>query len=121
MDLISSTPECRMQTPLHIASNIAKARLLVNRGAHLTAVDKDGQNALHWAACNPELDLCLFFVSRGLDPNIADNKGETALIMYGRWLDNNDPDVEGNPLLTDEEKQEADVELLAARLRAASP
>jgi hypothetical protein len=45
-------------------------------------------------------------VSRGLDPNITDNEGETALTLYGR---------DDNPPLTDEEKQEAVVQLLAAR------
>jgi ankyrin repeat protein len=94
------------RTPLNLAMNVAKARLLVNRGAQLTAVDEDGRNALHRAAHCARLDLCLFLVSRGLDPNIADNEGETALTLYGR---NDELDED------DEEKQEAVVQLLAAR------
>ena len=103
------------RTPLHLALDVAIARLLVNRGAQLTAVNENGRNALHCAARNAELDLCLFLVSRGLDPNIADNEGETALTLYGHYLANNNPDDEDEPPLTDEQKQEAVVELLAAR------
>ena len=109
----------RQNTPLHLARSVAKARLLVNRGAQLTAVDEEGLNALHYAAQCAILDVCLFLVSRGLDPNIkfipqgntAASEGETALTLYGRWLDDN----EDEPPLTDEEKQEAVVQLLAAR------
>ena len=94
------------QTPLHNALSSDIARLLVSRGAQLTAVDVVGQNALHKAAYNVNLDLCLFLVSRGLDPNIADNEGKTALTLFGR----------GHRLRDDrEEKQNAVVELLAAR------
>ena len=93
-------------TPLHLAQNVAMARLLVNRGAQLSAVDVAGRNALHFAAEIAELDLCLFLVSRGLDPNIAENDGETALTLYGRDKGLDDDD---------EEKQEAVVQLLAAR------
>ena len=57
----------------------------------------------------------MFLVSRGLDPNIADNEGETALTLYGRMFDNNDPANEEYPPLTDEQKQEAVIQLLAAR------
>ena len=103
------------RTPLHDAGNVAIAILLLNRGAQLTAVDEDGQNALHGAARAAELDLCLFLVSRGLDPNIVDNEGETALTFYGSMFDDNDPDDDNEPPMTDEEKQEAVVQILAAR------
>ena len=45
------------QTPLHYASNVAEARVLINRGAQLTAVDKNGRNALHFAALWGKIDL----------------------------------------------------------------
>ena len=54
-------------------------------------------------------------MSRGLDPDIADSEDYTALTMYGRSLDYNDPDDEDEPPLTDEQKQEAVVQILAAR------
>ena len=96
------------RTPLHhmISGNVANARLLVNGGAQLTAVNEFGQNALHIAAKWAKKNICLFLVSRGLDPNIADNEGGTALTIYGNPM---------NPPLTDEQKQEAVNELLAAR------
>ena len=77
---LMSTPELKIRVfTLHAI--VAMARLLINRGAQLEAVDMDGQNALYCAAENAELEVCLFFVSRGLDPNIAENEGETALTM----------------------------------------
>ena len=93
------------KTPLHYARSVAIARLLINGGVQLEAVDMDGQNAMHCAAQNSELELCLFFVSRGLDPNIAENEGETALTIYRRDYGLDDED---------EEKKEAVVQLLAA-------
>jgi len=103
-------------TPLHLAKNVEVARILVNRGAQLTAVNEDGQNALHIAAKRASwnivwFNLCLFFVSRGLDPYIADNEGETALTLYGTH------DIAPNQMidLWDDDWKEAEiVELLAA-------
>ena len=100
-------------TPLHFVRNAATARLLVNGGAQLTAVTESGLNALHFAAFNANLDLCLFLVSRGLDPHTASDKGESALTLYGHYNDVNG--LDDPPPLTDEEKQEVIVELLAAR------
>ena len=45
------------KTPLLCAGNVATARLLLNRGAQLTAVDYIGHNALHMAAVDSDLEL----------------------------------------------------------------
>ena len=100
----------RLRTPpFQQACNIAMARLLVNGGAQLTAFDKWGENVLHRAAARSELELCLFYVSRGLDPNIAvEGSDATALTMYG------DGDQDDDDMWPAEKKIYAD-QLLAAR------
>ena len=91
--------------PFQEACNVAMARLLVNGGAQLTAFDEVGENALHRAAAHSNIELCLFYVSRGLDPNIAiEDSAETALTIYGEQED----------MLPAEKKIYAD-QLLAAR------
>ena len=98
-----------MRTCLHGVHSLEMARLLIKRGAQLTAVDEDGQNALHLRARCDELEMCLFLVSRGLDPNTTDNEGETALTLYGSWVEQDDIPP------SEDETEGAIVQLLAAR------
>ena len=105
----------RQRTPLHCASDVAMARVLVDRGAQLTAADKDGRNALHHAALYANVELCVFLMSRGLDPNIADNEGDTILTLFR--FDAIDGEQNGEQMLLFEAMQEALAKLVAhARL-----
>jgi hypothetical protein len=60
--------------------------------------------------------MCLFLISRGMDPSITDNEDQTALTLFGSINDNNPDDViEVWRPLTDEEKQVAVAQMLTAR------
>jgi Ankyrin repeats (3 copies)/Ankyrin repeat len=83
-------------------------------GADVNAIGSDGVNALMTAAYNDRPDMCVFLISRGVDPSLEDDDGWTAISYYGAWLDADFPNRrrdEERPPLTKEQKQ-ARVKLL---------
>ena len=70
------------ETPLHLASRngyLEVARVLVERGADVTAQDKDGSTPLHVASRWDHLDLARLLVERGADMTVQDMYGSTPL------------------------------------------
>jgi ankyrin repeat protein len=55
--------------------------MLIEKGAPVNGVDKEGNTLLIYAAGN--IGLVKFLLSRGADPNIQNKKGETALMKSG--------------------------------------
>jgi ankyrin repeat protein len=54
------------------------SRLLIERGAHIEATDKDGQTVLH-AAARKDYSLTDLLLNHGADANVADKHGSTPL------------------------------------------
>jgi len=69
-------------TPLLFAARQAClecARILVEKGADLNAVDPAGISPVLSAAINGHYDVGIFLLEKGADPNLADDTGRTAL------------------------------------------
>ena len=69
-------------TPLHLASQSGKvdvARMLIERGADLTAQSKDGETALHLASRTGKVDIAHMLIERGVDPTAQNKDGQTPL------------------------------------------
>jgi len=69
-------------SPLHLASrggHVDLARMLVERGADISAQKNDGSTALHLASENDHVDLAWMLVERGADISAQKNDGSTAL------------------------------------------
>lgn len=55
------------------------ARLLINNDADITITDKEGNNALHFAAKNGLIRMTGLLLHAGIDPTATNNNGETPL------------------------------------------
>ena len=71
------------KTPLHFASiyntNINAARLLLDRGAQVDAMDKDANTPLHFAAGLGNTDMARLLLDRGAQVDSVDVNGHTPL------------------------------------------
>ena len=75
-------------TPLHLASengHLDLARMLVERGADMSAQRNDGSTALHLASENGHVDLAQMLVERGADVSAQRKDGSTALHWASRY------------------------------------
>src|SRR5216684_352227 len=84
---VSSRRPIDNATPLHLASrngHVDVARVLVKRGADLTAQNKSGETALHLASGRGHVDVARILVERGADPTVPNKSGETALHFASR-------------------------------------
>jgi N-acyl-D-amino-acid deacylase len=61
--------------------NAGMARALIGKGADVKAIDGAGSTTLMWAAASEsaQVEMVEELLKRGVDPNIANKKGETAL------------------------------------------
>lgn len=69
-------------TPLHFAARegaLESARVLVEAGADVNAVDPDGISTMLIAIINGHYDVASYLLEHGTDPNLADKTGRTAL------------------------------------------
>lgn len=55
------------------------ARLLIKHDADITITDKEGNNALHFAAKNGLIRMTRLLLNAGIDPTATNNNGETPL------------------------------------------
>lgn len=79
---LANTRDKGGNTPLHkIAAMraVGSAKVLLESGADLKAVNNRGLSALHYAADYSGSAMCEFLISQGLDVNVKDNKGNTPL------------------------------------------
>jgi ankyrin repeat protein len=62
------------------------AKMLIDRGADVSAADKDGSTPLHWALFNRNTDVAKLLIDRGADVSAADKDGWTPLhrAIYAR-------------------------------------
>jgi len=65
-----------------LTDRVQTHQMMYKRGARLHAVDNDGENALHINAKIGCFKASMYFVSKGLDPNLPNFYGETALNLY---------------------------------------
>ena len=75
-------------TPLHLASTNCYAdlaRMLVQRGADLSAQDDDGSTALHLALENHHVDLARILIESGTNVAVQKKDGSTALHLASRY------------------------------------
>lgn len=54
-------------------------KLLVERGANVSALNKNGWSALHFAAANGQIEMVNLLLEMGVDRHWRDNYGDTAL------------------------------------------
>ena len=77
------------ETPLHLAAlrgETAMARLLLGKGAPVSAANRDGNTPLHLAAffCRP--DTVRLLLEKGADPSLKNKRGETPLdVVRTKW------------------------------------
>lgn len=62
-----------------VRGNIHIARLLIQHGANISSMDKDGKSVLMMAALNGELDLVKLLIYKGADFTVQSMHGKTAL------------------------------------------
>jgi ankyrin repeat protein len=83
-------------TPLHMAvygttvvgrDNLKMVQWLLCNGAGIDAQDKEGRNALHYAAKYGHLEIVQYLIENGADINSRDKRGDTAL-HYASWQGN---------------------------------
>jgi len=75
-------------TPLNLASrngHMNLARMLVDRGADVSAQDKDGRTPLHWALMEVRVDVARMLVECGADVSAQDKDGRTPLHSASFW------------------------------------
>lgn len=61
------------------SDNIAAVTQLLNAGADLNAVNKFGNTARHWAACNGRNEIARLLADKGAKLDVQDNPGNAAL------------------------------------------
>ena len=69
-------------TALHMASfsgNWKIVKTLLDHGANINAINKDGLNMLHTSAQGDQALMLFYFKQAGLDVNARDNRGSTPL------------------------------------------
>jgi len=67
------------------------AKLLVGKGGNIHTKDTNGNTALITAVKEGRINLVEYFLNMGADPNVKNNKGETALLLAAAlYPDNND-------------------------------
>lgn len=62
-----------------LRGNIHIARLLIQHGANISSMDKDGKSVLMMASLNGELDLVKLLIYKGADFTLRSVHGKTAL------------------------------------------
>lgn len=62
-----------------VQGNVHIARLLIQHGANISSMDKDGKSVLMMAALNGELDLVKLLIYKGADFTLQSMHGKTAL------------------------------------------
>jgi ankyrin repeat protein len=108
----------RGQTLFHYAvlhEQLEIAQILLEKGANSSLTCYSGRNALHDMAFSDELGICLWLITEcGMDPFLkCDDSHQSAVTHYGKWLDNNDTDLE--IYVTEEEKMSCVNQLIEAR------
>jgi len=107
--------------PLMLAimrGNFKIIKFLINNGAEINHKNELGNNILHYAAFLDHLDICLFLTRHhGLDPEILNILGESALNSYGKSLELNINPPHGNnedwrPRLSNIEKEDRTMQLI---------
>ena len=77
-----ASPDAK-HTPLHVAVQKHKTldyiTRLLDRGADINAVDKNGLTPLHFSAFVDNVKAAEYLLSRGADPNLLSAKGNSAL------------------------------------------
>jgi hypothetical protein len=104
--------------PLHFTANhnqLELAKLFTERGAVVDALTEGHDTPLNLAAYQDHPELCLFFISKGVDPGCKNRNGKSALTHYGEALEDPALNVTARPLLTADQKKERVAALLAAR------
>lgn len=77
---------------LATAARVDEVRTLLDLGAAVDEMDRDGITALGWAAIGNQLDMARLLISRGADVNHLDKKGMTPL-LYAASIDFGDSDM----------------------------
>ena len=54
------------------------------QSADLEYRDRFGMTGLHWAACGGHVDIMKYMLERGLDPDVNDSVGRSALLWAAR-------------------------------------
>lgn len=62
-----------------VNDNIHIARLLIQHGANVSSMDKDGKSILMMASLNGQLDLVKLLIYKGADFTLVSGHGKTAL------------------------------------------
>lgn len=80
VDLEQPCPVCNHETLLHRISWIesaGKAKLLIDAGANVNAIDDNGKSPLMWALENDNAELAVLLINAGAKTTLADNKGKS--------------------------------------------
>jgi hypothetical protein len=91
--------------------NTAVAKFLLDRGVDIHVRDKNGKDALLWAALLGHIDTCIMLIGRQADARVTDNLNRSALTHFGSWNYNRSA----------EEKQQGQARLIAAWLAGPHP
>ena len=77
-----NSPACRQARPVHIAAmvnNVPILELLVSKGANISSLSENNENALHWAARHDSTEAMKYLISLHLAKDSKDSHGETPL------------------------------------------
>lgn len=88
VDIEQPCPVCNQETLLHRVSwieSVEKAKLLVNAGANVNAIDDNGKSPLMWALENDNADLAVLLIKAGASTSIVDTKGKSVQ-DYERYI-----------------------------------
>ncbi|MBA3455114.1 MAG: ankyrin repeat domain-containing protein [Deltaproteobacteria bacterium] len=81
-----SQPDEDGNTPLHLTTDVAMAKLLVTRGANLGAANEEGMTPLHsaarWSVCESYPDLVKLLVDAGAPVTRRDRRGRDSLFSF---------------------------------------
>jgi ankyrin repeat protein len=75
-------PACRQARPVHIAAMVNSVpilELLVAKGANISSLSENNENALHWAARHDSTEAMKYLISLHLAKDSKDSRGEIPL------------------------------------------
>jgi DNA-directed RNA polymerase subunit M/transcription elongation factor TFIIS len=76
-----------MSKPIHLATSADAIQLLLDHGANINSIDKNGHTPLHYSVIQNNMDLIKLFIDKGANINDASNQMKKTALHYAAEKD----------------------------------